>query len=42
MNRQLGIIHHHEPIVLLGGSILDWLVLVGGVVLAGICTAVFL
>ena len=26
MNRQLGVIHHHEPIVLLGGSISDWLV----------------
>jgi hypothetical protein len=41
MNRQISIIDHPQPLVLLGGSISDWLVLVGGIVLAGICTAIF-
>jgi len=40
MNSQLGVIKHRQPLVLLGGSVSDWLVLVGGVLLAGFCTAV--
>lgn len=41
MNRQLGLINHREPLILLGGSVADWLVLVGGVLLAGFCAAAF-
>jgi hypothetical protein len=41
MNRQLGVIGHREPVILLGGSVSDWLVLVVGVLLAGLCAAAF-
>jgi hypothetical protein len=40
MNRQVGVINHHQPLIFLGGSVSDWLVLVGGVLLAGFCAAV--
>jgi hypothetical protein len=41
MNRRAWATHYHEPARLLGGSVADWMVLVGGVLLTGLFAAVF-
>jgi hypothetical protein len=41
MKKQLEAMNNRHPITLLGGSVSDWLVLVIGVLLAGIVTAAF-
>jgi hypothetical protein len=41
MNRQAYVMNYREPVRLLGGSASDWLVLFGGVLLAGVFAAVF-
>jgi hypothetical protein len=41
MNRQVCTMDYREPARVLGGSLSDWLVLVGGVLLAGLFAAVF-
>jgi hypothetical protein len=41
MNKHVCIMDYREEARLLGGSASDWLVLVGGVLLAGLFAAVF-